>query len=204
LVKEVHSQKYPGFVGPTSRDEVMQKRSPSRLDARELKSKTNLCAFVARFTALRRSGRQFVGLCPLHAERDPSFYVNPEKQVFYCFGCGAGGDVFAFVMRVAGCDFYHALRAVSDFLEGVARTNKPRSGLWFGASEGAKPLSPPKADAHDSQFSRRSRAQILAKLDATSRRLRLIEATNRAASEALATACEPERSDGGLLLESQS
>jgi hypothetical protein len=169
---------------------VRRRSCANPLNARNLKSRTNLCAFVARFTALRRSGRQFVGLCPLHAERDPSFYVHPDKQVFYCFGCGAGGDVFTFVMRATGCDFYHALRAVSDFLEGVARTNKPRSGLWFGASEGASPPAAKRLVTY-SQSTEESRAHILAALDATNRRLRAIEATNRAASAALATACEP-------------
>ena len=96
------------------------KRPAGPLGARELKSKTDLCAFISRFTALRRSGRQFVGHCPLHTERNSSFYVNPEKQVFYCFGCGAGGDVFAFVMRAVGCSFYRALEIVAEFLDGVA------------------------------------------------------------------------------------
>jgi DNA primase len=175
-----------------------------RLDACALKSAINLCAFVARFTALRRSGRQFVGLCPLHDERNPSFYVHPGKQVFHCFGCGAGGDVFAFVMRAEGCNFFQALEVVAEFLNGVARANKPRSGLWFGASEGAKPLRTPKAAAHHSQSHQQARARILEKLDATDRRLRGIEATNRAASAALATACEPERSDGPFYLKIKS
>lgn len=51
---------------------------------------------------LRRSGRNYVGLCPFHQERTPSFTVTPEKQMFYCFGCGAGGDGIAFVARLRG------------------------------------------------------------------------------------------------------
>lgn len=179
-------------------------RPPLVLDARALKSNLNLCAFIGRFTALRRSGSQFVGLCPFHVERNPSFYVNPEKQVFYCFGCGIGGDVFAFVMRAAHCNFYQALRLVSDFLDGVASDSKPRSGLWFGASEGAQPLKPPQAAAYHSQSSRQSRAQILAALDATNRRLLAIQNTNSADPEDIATPCEPSRSDGAFYLKIQS
>jgi DNA primase len=170
----------------------------NRLDARELKARVGLSVVASRFTQLRRSGRQLVGLCPLHSERHPSFYVHPEKQVFHCFGCGAGGDVFAFVMRVTGCDFRRALEIVADFSKGVACASEPRSGSRFGASEGAKPLSPPKAGACYSQSSLDSRARLLAALEATNRRLRAIEAANRDASAALVTACEPDR--GSLYL----
>ena len=168
-------------------------RLPPPLDARELKSRVDLATFAVQFTRLRRSGRQLVGLCPLHSERHPSFYIHPEKQIFYCFGCGAGGDLFAFVMRVTGCDFRGALQTVAEFSNGVARDSEPRSGSCFGASEGAKPLSPPKAGAPRSQSTQGSCGRILAALDATDRRLRAIEAANCEASAALATACEPGR-----------
>lgn len=65
---------------------------------------------VSHHTELRRSGRQLSGRCPLHAEKTPSFYVDPEKQVFYCHGCHAGGDVIAFVMALRGCEFGDAVR----------------------------------------------------------------------------------------------
>jgi hypothetical protein len=95
-------------------------------------------------------------------------------------------------MRATGCNFRRALEIVTEFSDGVARASEPRSGSRLGASEGAKPLSPPKAGVCHSQFSEDSRAQILLALEATDRRLRAIEATNRAASAPLATACEPE------------
>lgn len=161
------------------------------LDSRVLKQRVDLVALVSGFTNLRRSGRELVGLCPLHLERHPSFYVNPEKQVFHCFGCGAGGDVFAFVMRAVGCNFRHALEIVEEFVRGVALASDPRSGSRFGVGEGAKPLRLPKAVASNSQFVKNSRARILAELKATTRRLRAIESTNNANSRALATACEP-------------
>jgi hypothetical protein len=103
--------------------------------------------------------------------------------------------VFAFVMRANDCDFRRALRIVAEFNAGVARASEPRSGSRFGASEGAKSLSPPKAGAPHSQSSGDSRARILAALEATNRRLLAIHAQNRASSAALATACEPRGED---------
>lgn len=170
--------------------------SPS-LDARQLKARVDLTAFVGQFTRLRRAGRQFLGLCPLHKERHPSFYVHPEKKIFYCFGCGVGGDVFEFVMRVTGCNFRRALEITAEF-SGVARASDPRSGSRFGASEGASPPAAKRPGTY-SKSMQESRAQILALLEATDRRLRAIEATNLAASAALATACEPDRTESPLL-----
>jgi len=174
---------------------------PRPLSARELKARVDLAAIAGQFTRLRRAGRQFVGLCPLHSERHPSFYVHPEKKVFKCFGCDAGGDVFDFVMRATGCDFRRALEIVAEFSDGVARESEPRSGERIRAGVGAKPLSPAKRGALYSQSTQEPRARILAALEATNQRLRAIEATNRAASATLATACEPERGGSPYSLE---
>jgi len=163
------------------------------LDARQLKTRVDLTEFARQFTHLRRSGKQFVGLCPLHHERHPSFYVHPLKQVFHCFGCGAGGDLFGFVMAVIGCGFRCALEIVAEFSTGVARASEPRSGSRFGASEGAAPPAA-KRPGINSQFSEQSRLQVVARLEATNRRMAAIDATNRTASIVLATACEPDRS----------
>jgi len=171
--------------------------------ARDLKASVNLVAFVSQFTRLRQAGGELVGLCPIHSERHPSFYVHSQKQVFYCFGCGAGGDLFTFVMRVTGCDFRRALQIVAEFSERVARDSEPRGGSCFGAGVGAKPLSPARRGALHSQSMQESRARILEALEATNRRLRAIEETNRAASAALATACEPERGGSPLLEETE-
>jgi hypothetical protein len=174
---------------------------PTPLDVRELKARVDLAAIAGQFTRLRRSGCQLVGLCPLHKERDPSFFVHPEKQCFKCFGCGAGGDVFEFVMRATGCNFRRALEIVAEFIQGVASSSDPRSGSRFAASVGAKPLSPAKRGFLYSQPGQDSRARILAALDATNRRLRVIEATNRKARATTATACEPCGEGEALLLE---
>lgn len=111
--------------------------------------------------------------------------------------------MFDLVMRANGCEFRRALEIIAEFSEEVARTSEPRSGSRFGASEGAKPLSPPKAGAAYSPFIESLSARILAALEATNRRLRAIEQTNRAASAALATACEPDRGASLLLEETE-
>lgn len=59
--------------------------------------------------SLRRAGKEYVGLCPLHSEKTPSFYVNEDKGLFFCHGCGAKGSVFDFVMQIEGVDFKGAL-----------------------------------------------------------------------------------------------
>jgi len=173
------------------------------LDAQQLKARVDLAAFVGLFTQLRRSGKQFLGRCPLHNERHPSFYIHPIKQVFHCFGCGAGGDLFAFVMLARRCNFRRALQIVAEFSDGVARASGPRSGPRFGASEGAEPLSPPKAGTSNSQSLSNSRERILAALEASDRRAQASQESNRLASIALATACEPDRLGTSLLVKNR-
>jgi hypothetical protein len=112
------------------------------------KQRANMFAIASRYTHLRRNGRQHIGLCPFHKERHPSFYIHPEKKVFYCFGCGAGGDVFALVMRAENCDFRRALKVVQGLSLGVARGSEPRSGECFGARAGASPQPAKRAAAH--------------------------------------------------------
>jgi hypothetical protein len=94
-------------------------------------------------------------------------------------------------MLVNDCDFRRALEIVAQCSDGVARASEPRSGSRSGGSEGAKPLSLPKAGVPNSQSLPDSRARILAALDDADRRLLAIQAQNRATSAALATACEP-------------
>ncbi len=71
--------------------------------------KPSIVDAVSRYVDLRRSGKEFIGLCPLHAEKTPSFTVNGEKGLFYCHGCHEGGDVIKFVMMVENVDFKGAL-----------------------------------------------------------------------------------------------
>ena len=71
-------------------------------DLAALKARVSLSEIVGRTVALKRSGRELTGCCPFHADSSPSFYVDDDKGVWNCFGCGAAGDVIDFVMRLAG------------------------------------------------------------------------------------------------------
>jgi DNA primase len=77
---------------------------------REIRDRAQLESVVRDFVQLEKKGRRLVGLCPFHSEKTPSFGVSPDKQLFHCFGCQAGGDVFEFVMRIEGLSFPEAVR----------------------------------------------------------------------------------------------
>ena len=76
----------------------------------EIKNRADIVDVVSEYVTLRKGGRNFLGLCPFHSEKTPSFTVNREKQIFYCFGCGEGGNVITFVMKMAHLTFPEALR----------------------------------------------------------------------------------------------
>jgi len=76
----------------------------------EIKSRVNIVDLISEHVTLKKAGRNFVGLCPFHKEKTPSFSVNPEKQIFYCFGCGEGGDVIAFLMKINDSSFAESAR----------------------------------------------------------------------------------------------
>src|SRR5580704_2668281 len=79
----------------------------------EINAKVDLLAYVSQYVTLKRQGREYVGLCPFHAEKTPSFYLNAEKQVWHCHGCDAGGDLIKFVERYENVDFPTALRMLA-------------------------------------------------------------------------------------------
>lgn len=79
----------------------------------EVGARTDLVQLVAEYVHLEKRGRHFVGLCPFHQEKTPSFTVTPEKQLFYCFGCGVGGNAFKFVMLKENVSFPEAVRRLA-------------------------------------------------------------------------------------------
>ncbi len=81
-------------------------RNPSTARVMDCPSITSV---VSRYSDLKRAGRELRGLCPFHSEKTPSFYLNEDKAVAHCFGCGWSGDVFAFVMEVKGVNFRGSL-----------------------------------------------------------------------------------------------
>jgi DNA primase len=80
----------------------------------EIKSKLPVADVIGETVALKRAGSAFKGLCPFHAEKTPSFIVNPEREAWHCFGCGEGGDIFTFLMKRDGLDFREALARLAE------------------------------------------------------------------------------------------
>lgn len=79
----------------------------------EVRARVNLVELISGHTNLKQAGRTFKGLCPFHKERSPSFTVDPAKGFYHCFGCGAGGDAFKFVMEIHGLAFPEALEMLA-------------------------------------------------------------------------------------------
>lgn len=82
--------------------------------ADKVKQQADIVRVVGEYVRLKKSGANFTGLCPFHAEKSPSFAVHPTKQIYHCFGCGVGGDVFKFVMEMEKCAFPEAIRIVAE------------------------------------------------------------------------------------------
>jgi DNA primase len=105
----------------------MASYTPAVLD--EIRTGVDVVELVGRFVNLRKAGQNYKGLCPFHAEKTPSFMVNPRKGIFHCFGCGVGGDVFGFLMRQDRLSFPEAVRTLAR-QAGVALPDErgPRAG----------------------------------------------------------------------------
>lgn len=82
-------------------------------DIRRVREASDITAVVSQHTSLKRVGRRETGLCPFHSEKSPSFSVNPEEGLYYCFGCGAKGDVITFVREMEGLDFVEAVESLA-------------------------------------------------------------------------------------------
>ncbi len=79
----------------------------------ELKNKAEIFSIISGYVNLKKTGKNFTGLCPFHKEKTPSFIVDNIKQLYHCFGCGAGGDVVSFIMKVENISFIEALEFLS-------------------------------------------------------------------------------------------
>ena len=80
----------------------------------QIQAAVNIVEVIGQVVPLKRSGQNFKGRCPFHEEKTPSFMVHPGKQIFHCFGCAAGGDVFAFIMRYENTSFPEAVRELAE------------------------------------------------------------------------------------------
>jgi DNA primase len=82
----------------------------------EIRGRADIVGLVGRYVDLKQAGRNWRGLCPFHTEKTPSFNVNPDRQIFHCFGCQEGGDVIAFLMKHSGLSFPEAARSLASEL----------------------------------------------------------------------------------------
>ena len=82
--------------------------------AEKVKQQADIVRVIGEYVRLKKTGQNFTGLCPFHQEKTPSFAVHPVRQIYHCFGCGAGGDVFKFVMEMDKSPFPEAVRTVAE------------------------------------------------------------------------------------------
>lgn len=95
------------------RKQVARLRYPREV-IEEISSGNDIVDVVSSYVPLKQKGSNYFGLCPFHNEKSPSFCVTPDKQIFHCFGCGAGGNVITFIMQIENHDFLDALRFLAD------------------------------------------------------------------------------------------
>ncbi|WP_195478818.1 DNA primase [Enterococcus faecalis] len=91
----------------------MAQRIPQEV-IEEVRHRTNIVDIIGQYVQLKKSGKNYMGLCPFHEERSPSFSVAKDKQIFHCFGCGKGGTVFNFLQEIEGISFPESVKRVAD------------------------------------------------------------------------------------------
>ena len=80
----------------------------------DIRQSSDIVDVISQYVSLKRSGRNFFGLCPFHNEKSPSFSVSPDKQIFHCFGCGVGGNIFTFISKIEGISFREAIEVLAE------------------------------------------------------------------------------------------
>ena len=80
----------------------------------DVRQSNDIVNIISQYVALKRKGRNYFGLCPFHNEKSPSFSVSPDRQIFHCFGCNAGGNVYSFLMKIEGIGFKEAVEQLAE------------------------------------------------------------------------------------------
>jgi len=96
----------------------------------EIRMAVDIVDYVGQFVQLRKVGKNYVGLCPFHTEKTPSFTISPDKQLYHCFGCGAGGNIFNFVMQFEKVSFFEAVKKIAEYA-GIELPKPERKEVWI-------------------------------------------------------------------------
>src|SRR5580704_17365961 len=100
----------------------------------QIREKIDIVSFISEFIPLKQTGRNFKSNCPFHEEKTPSFVVSPERQIWHCFGCGKGGDVYTFLMEYEHMEFAEALRFLAN-RSGIELIEYNQKGAAFSKKE---------------------------------------------------------------------
>jgi DNA primase len=92
----------------------------------QIKNNLDIVEVVSRYVVLKKTGRAVLGLCPFHNEKTPSFTVTPSRQIFKCFGCGEGGDVFTFLQKIHNQNFAEVVKEQAEIFNIEQQAGKRR------------------------------------------------------------------------------
>ncbi len=109
----------------------------------QLNSQADLVGIIGKHTTLKRAGKEFKGNCPFHGEKTPSFYVNPQKNVYNCFGCGVGGNAISFLRDYENQTFMEAVRELSR-QTGIEIPKEDNKDLRYKKGPKKQVLPPPR------------------------------------------------------------
>ncbi|MEC2076530.1 DNA primase [Metabacillus fastidiosus] len=122
----------------------MGNRIPEEL-VEKIQKTSDIVDVISEYVQLKKQGRNYFGLCPFHGENTPSFSVSPDKQIFHCFGCGAGGNVFSFLMQLEG----HSFTEAAESLANKANIELPKLAVRDGAPQAVNEDIQVMIEAHE-------------------------------------------------------
>lgn len=123
-----------------------------------VRARADVVAVISKYVTLKQRGRSYLGLCPFHTEKTPSFNVSPERQGWHCFGCGAGGNVFTFLMRMEGLSFPEAVERLAQQV-GVEIQRDPAAARRRGERQQILDANQAAADFFRQQLARSAAAR---------------------------------------------